>query len=427
MLNYLGRTSINGRVCVTGENCKWGRICTFVCVCVSGIHCTLCGSSTHSGVCVSGRNFTSVEICISGTIPTSYTMVNESNNQPMRSVWKPQNTNTSHQHTPGRTQVTNIMSSSQLNKTVRPPPVNPYAKKKRMTHDEAKSSMMQTTISSYSMSSCQLKKPTPSLLNPYSQKQNKASSDEIAMTSVRNKTGETTGLDEYIRTLYRRFPSIDDTNGTIYLNEPGKSGKSAKNNRKTLSETALQGFLTKEFPQGAIHHTTNPETRARKHMNPAGQQLLFKEGMAARWDSNNMAKAAKEFELPGDIRIFLFFPEIFDREILKKYKQFDKVDSDGRKGVLTPCPWCKTNSHVKVKDKTGYKKGRHKAIADLVLRVPINCFIFECLNPCCAGDPMKADQHDSLAKLSAHSFHCYTPQVYANYPTELQEKYSSIM
>jgi hypothetical protein len=77
-----------------------------------------------------------------------------------------------------------------------------------MTHDEPKSTMMQTM--KYVVLSSE--EAAPSLLSPYAQKQNKTSFDEVAKTSVTNKPGaETTGLDEYVRTLYRRFPSIDDT------------------------------------------------------------------------------------------------------------------------------------------------------------------------------------------------------------------------
>jgi hypothetical protein len=55
------------------------------------------------------------------------------------------------------------------------------------------------------------------------------------------------------------------------------------------------------------------------------------------------------------------------------------------------------------------------------------CFIFECQSPCCIGDSRKADQDDAIAKFPRHSFHCYSPQVFENYPNELKERYQDII
>jgi hypothetical protein len=61
------------------------------------------------------------------------------------------------------------------------------------------------------------------------------------------------------------------------------------------------------------------------------------------------------------------------------------------------------------------------------MRIPVYCFVFECNNKCCIGDTRKANKDDAVPKTTKHSFHCYTPQAYENYPTGLKEKYSNIM
>jgi hypothetical protein len=139
-----------------------------------------------------------------------------------------------------------------------------------------------------------------------------------------------------------------------------------------------------------------------------------------------MALAAKEFEVPAGTQMLLVFPEIFDRDLLLKDPRFcfSYKDDKGnpRIGVKTPCPWCLSNKHVTFTEKTGLKKGQHRTIADFRAKIPIYCFIASCNSPDCIGNPAKA-KGDSTDKVSAHTFHCYEPNVFANYPAALRKKY----
>jgi hypothetical protein len=125
------------------------------------------------------------------------------------------------------------------------------------------------------------------------------------------------------------------------------------------------------------------------------------------WNYQSMVKAAKEFEVPASTRIFLFFPEIFDREILLKYPEYHyKYEKNGMEftGLKTPCPWCKSNKHIVFSGKSGYMAGRHRTIADYRSMVSIYCHRIRCENKECSGDPnSKKRTGDSVNKASSHS------------------------
>ena len=102
----------------------------------------------------------------------------------------------------------------------------------------------------------------------------------------------------------------------------------------------------------------------------------------------------KSFEVPAETRMLLFFPEIFDRDILQKDPKFRyKYEEKGVTkvgGFKTPCPWCKSNAHVKLQEKSGYQAGQHRTISDFRGMIPIYCFKAICSSPTCIGDPTKA-------------------------------------
>jgi hypothetical protein len=66
----------------------------------------------------------------------------------------------------------------------------------------------------------------------------KTLTEEVPKASLNSKKGDKTDLDEYIRSLYRRFLSLKNANGTVHLNERGKSGMAARSSRMTSTEDA---------------------------------------------------------------------------------------------------------------------------------------------------------------------------------------------
>jgi len=256
------------------------------------------------------------------------------------------------------------------------------------------------------------------------------------MSKAANK--ETSGQDGYIRGLYKsaHFPKVD-ANGAVYITKPGTTGRASIKSRKDkFDDDSLNGVtahLRQHFPQGALHTVSSPEYRALAHK-PTGVQstlhAMFRVTTAAAtvpaWTDEKMALAAKEFEVPDGTQILLFLPEIFERKILlqdpKFCFQYTDLEGKTRTGVKTPCPWCKSNKDVTLKDKTGYKEGQHRTIADFRAKIPIYCFIASCNSTTCIGDPATA-KGDSTDNVTAHSFHCYEPHVFANYPEALRRKY----
>jgi hypothetical protein len=247
------------------------------------------------------------------------------------------------------------------------------------------------------------------------------------------------GLDRYMRGLYASsaFPSVD-RNGCLYINPvPGKIGRAAASSRQHLHDgtSKLASHMSLYFPQGAVHTVSSPESRALKWRPDPTQSTLPSMFMTTKpttvtWTERDMLMAAKEFEVAADTRILLMFPEIFDRDILLKHPrfQFQYTNSGGQKkiGVKTPCPWCQTNEFVSFEEKSGMKKGQHRTIFDYRTRIPIYCHNAKCSNPKCSGNPKTAKGDDS-DKVSPHTFHCYAPHVYVNYPDELRDRYRAIL
>ncbi|CAB9528524.1 hypothetical protein SEMRO_2247_G320651.1 [Seminavis robusta] len=251
------------------------------------------------------------------------------------------------------------------------------------------------------------------------------------MPLTKKRLEDLSGQDLYIRAMYRskEFPLVDD-NGEVYLVPPGLSGRQSVKERKYLTGAAkgLTQHLNQHFLQGAIHHATNPVMRALKRKEAGGQRTLLGALTAsARWTPNNMALAAKEFEVPCSAKMLLFLPEIFDRAILRKDPKFcyeyEGKDGKTRVGVKTPCPWCKSNKHVSFPDKSGLKAGKHRAIADYRASIPIYCHRIKCSNPQCRGNPSTAKGDDS-DKVSSHTILGYSHGVLSLYPKELLQKYA---
>ena len=146
-----------------------------------------------------------------------------------------------------------------------------------------------------------------------------------------------------------------DNKGEVYLKQPGSSGRQSIAHRKYLTGVdapigSLQRHFNLHFPQGAIHHATDPVARAMKHKSAGGQGTLTSYFGArtkaqsstggGKWMHDNMLLAAKEFEVPASTKMLLFMPEIFDRDLLRKdpkfHYQYTGKDGKPRVGIKTP-------------------------------------------------------------------------------------------
>lgn len=242
-------------------------------------------------------------------------------------------------------------------------------------------------------------------------------------------TGKLPGYNRYIRRLYRQqwFPGVDE-NGAIFVSTKlGAVGRDAKKNREYLEGNALKKHLEEKFPQGFIHHVTNPEGRALSHKEAGGQRDLHGNTLQS-WTDVSKKKAASEFEIPAGTKIMIVWPEIFDRDILINHPEYryEYKDKNGFKkvSVKTPCPYCKSNKFISYSDKSGLKEGDSRTIADYRGNIPIICPIAECSNPDCERKKKVGDSSD---KICTRTFKLYQPQTFMSYPPEVISRYESYM
>ena len=191
--------------------------------------------------------------------------------------------------------------------------------------------------------------------------------------------------------------------------------------------------LRDSFPQGYVHHVSDPSYRALIHKyggtttNGMKQLTLFGNSVKA-WDTISMKKASSEFEVPVGTKILIINPDVFDRDILINYPEFrfeHKDSSTGKKsiGIKTPCPWCKSNEFVKLNDATGYRINGTRTVAGCKEMMPMISIIGECSNPTCGGSRAR----DSSDNCGVHQFTLSDVKTWNNYPLELRRRYGKMI
>ena len=111
------------------------------------------------------------------------------------------------------------------------------------------------------------------------------------------------------------FPNVSNE-GHVYSNKTkstkARQLKTAESNA-SFFPTSLRNYLADTFPNGHVHYTSAPETRAAKHKS-AGQLTLTMQ--QSQWTASQVAKAAEEFQVPNDMKVLLVLPEVFHQDIL---------------------------------------------------------------------------------------------------------------
>jgi len=221
------------------------------------------------------------------------------------------------------------------------------------------------------------------------------------------------------------FPKISPT-GMIYLSPKGKTGTDARKSRTTMTtDSEVRKHIRQHFPSYPIYKLPNPEFEA-----------LDLKGQGGCWTEKSIADAADLFYFPEHSEVVIVYPDLFNRKELRQYPQFCKLAGDGGIGVLTPCPWCKTNEFVKFKEWNVQKwKDRPRVT---VGRNAESRFLIEprmnCENIDCAGQPKApvedatlARQNLALEKVKNHQFGIWTKECFSAYPPEVQACYSKYL
>ena len=231
-----------------------------------------------------------------------------------------------------------------------------------------------------------------------------------------------------LRALVKKqyFPKISKT-GLCYLSPNSKVGTAATKSRKTLAtDSEVRNHIREHFPNYPTYKLPNPEFDA-----------LDLKGQGGYWTSESAAEAANLFYVPEQTEVVVVFPDLFNRKELRKYPQFCKPCSDGGVGILTPCPWCKTNEHVKF-SQWNVQKWRARPRVSVGRKgtpKPLVGPVYDCENPSCAGKPPTepeadgtlARQNMAICKSRAHQFVVWSKDCFSAYPTEVQACYSKYL
>ena len=215
------------------------------------------------------------------------------------------------------------------------------------------------------------------------------------------------------------FPRIDDK-GMIYT----QSGRSNRSRTTLTTDSEINVLIASSFPQAPIYILPNPEIRA-----------LAVKGQG-QWTKETAREAADCFYVPEKFEMILVWPDFLDREALQKYEAFKTPT----KGVLTPCIYCKTNTHVKLQCFSVSKHGdppRRSVKSDATSMALVGP-VMECSNPDCSGPTPKLSEDGKLmlnkkpwnedsAKATKHTFRVWRKDCFAQYPKCVQERYNKYL
>jgi hypothetical protein len=130
-----------------------------------------------------------------------------------------------------------------------------------------------------------------------------------------------------------KFPKSNDK-GLIYLCEEGISGNQVELLGVVLTERHVHAHIKEKFPSYPLLEVENPALRA----------LSVKGDL--QWTEESIWEASNCFYIPTGTIVLVVYPDFFVREILSQYANFVKRNPDGTQGIMTPCPFCKTNQNT---------------------------------------------------------------------------------
>ena len=267
-----------------------------------------------------------------------------------------------------------------------------------------------------------------------SQAQARMSSVETGITANNSSLPSKKGVSkvtECLRDLVKEdfFPKID-SQGYIHYTPRGLVLNQARTDRTTLTtDGAVSAHIKQFFPSAPLYHLPSAEARA-----------LKKKGSALEWTPETRSAAADCFYIMDQTDVLIIWPDLFDRHILRKYSEFRVENNNTKKkpGILTMCPHCKSNKHVKF-DCFNVQKwaARPRTIVKSDARTieaisPRLC----CSNPGCSGPKPKTGKDGSLQnskgqpwdevqeKARSHTFSVWTKETFSQYPMEVRRKYS---
>jgi hypothetical protein len=183
---------------------------------------------------------------------------------------------------------------------------------------------------------------------------------------------------------------------------------SAKNRTELTSAKVLRKKLKDVIPNYPICiPSPSPQNRALQHR------------IGGLWTPTTMKLARDEFVIPEDLKIIFICPEIFDRELLLRYKNFR---TEGGLGVISPCPKCKQQKYMKHVGWTTMQPSTLKIINKELTHDILIGGVFRCYNfdSGCAKYVGKSEKAKSPSQ-----FTTYSGALWSQYPEPVRDRYYS--
>jgi hypothetical protein len=219
-------------------------------------------------------------------------------------------------------------------------------------------------------------------------------------------------IQQFLRDLVScdRMPRVSEK-GIPFL-APASSNRigkdSAKNRTELTSAKDLKRKLKEVIPNYPICiPSPSPQNRALQHR------------IGGLWTPTTMKLARDEFVIPEDLKVIFICPEIFDRDLLLRYKQFQ---TEGGLGVMSPCPKCKQQKFMRHSGWTTMQPSALKILNkelthDLLIGGVFRCFNFE------SGCARYVGKDVKKTIKSPSQFTTYSGDLWSQYPQPVQDRY----
>jgi hypothetical protein len=228
----------------------------------------------------------------------------------------------------------------------------------------------------------------------------------------------------------RTLPTLT-VEGKISLTPKGSKGRAAKKDAVILSGPSLDAHIQKHFPAYPLHCVPSATIRALRHR---------QNGI---WTDESVKGAAREFMVDAGTKVLIVWPELFFNRELKAEERFKFGDG----GVKTPCPYCKSNKHVKfLKWECFNNANSPRRVSDLSVESTFLCSPrMDCSSLQCVGEvPVLIDDQKtglqyvklkdggrsknpwdrSVERAKSHTFTLWTPACFNTYPSSVKSAYS---
>lgn len=235
--------------------------------------------------------------------------------------------------------------------------------------------------------------------------QEAAAAPAASVAKPSKPTSSPTPLKRFLRSFASSYLPKVDNDGYAYTST-GK-GSASKKNRTLLNGDALFKYLDNTISGRPILMVPHPRTRAKNH------------NISKIWTAAEKKAAMEEFAIPAEQRVIIVFPDLFDRDILKKHKEYRTKAG----GILTPCPKCNSNMHVEHIGFTLYDEHFRNTLREDLMHDGLFGPEYECRNLDSGCAKYKKKDGKETKQILGAKFRTYTGDAWTNLPLLVKARY----